>query len=233
MAKKITKRLELHRQSRLMGQDERVMTANEDSPAPKGVSTAWLSAAFKMPEPTVRYRLRGCPVLAQKARGTKMKVTLYDLRTAAGFLVAPAFSTREYMKSLKKGDLPPALQQSVWDAMLKRQKWEENAGDLWRTEKVREVLGGTFQSIKFAIQLWADTIERQVQLSEEQRNLIIELSDALQGEVFDALVKQMNENATGPQLDELREQFGEKDRIEEIMREDSDDDEDPEIEALV
>jgi hypothetical protein len=232
MAKSIEKRLDLHRQSRQQGVDHR-LAADGDLTA-KGVTTAWLSTAFKMPEPTVRYRLRGCPIKATKTRGTKMKVHLYDLRTAAGFLVAPAFSTKEYMKALKKGDLPPALQQSVWDAMLKRQKWEENAGDLWRTDQIREVLGSTFQTIKFTVQLWADTVERQVQLSEDQRRIIIEMSDALQGAIFDALVKQMNENMTGPQLAELEQRFGDSERIETIMADDADeDDEDAEIEDMV
>lgn len=192
----------------------------------------WLVQAFEMPEPTVRYRLRNCPVKDNRTRGTKMKVALYDIKVAARYLIAPAYSTKEYMKSLKRGDLPPVLQQAVWDALLKRQKWEENAGELWRTERIREVLGSTFQTLKFTLQLWTETIERQSELSDEHRGIILELVDALQGDLYEALVKNMSEQETGAQISELEEQFGETELVSAMMADDRTE-EDAEIEALV
>ena len=108
MARSNEKRLDMHRQTNQLANDPRL--AVQGDMVSKGVSAAWLATAFGMQEQKVRYRLRACPIKTQKRRGTKMSVALYDLKTAAGFLIAPAFSTREYMKALKKGDLPPVLQ---------------------------------------------------------------------------------------------------------------------------
>ena len=174
-----------------------------------GVSVAWLSQVFGMEQNAVKAKLRHCRPKTMRRRGEKMMTVLYDIKDAAPYLVTPAFSTAEYLRAVKRGDLPPALQQTIWDALLKRQKWEENAGQLWRTEKVREVLGGTFQTIKFTIQLWVETIERQTGMTAEQREIIIKQADGLQAEIYDALVRRAGENQTGPQTDEMDEHVGE------------------------
>lgn len=200
-------------------------------PLNRGVSVAWLAHVFDMDQATVKRKLGNCPVKTAKRRGTKQMTVLYDLKVASAFLVTPAFSTAEYMRAVRRGDLPPALQQTIWDALLKRQRWEENAGQLWRTDKVRTVLGSTFQTIKFTMQLWIDTLERQVEITDEQREHIVGMVDGLQSELYDALVAQMNDNATGPQLDEMGELVGESDTVvETISLVESEDDE---IEQLV
>ena len=123
---------------------------------------------------------------------------------------------------MKPSDLPTAFQQSFWDAALKRQKWEENAGQLWRTEKVREVLGSTFQTIKFTVQLWADTLERQTGLSTDQRALLTKMVDSLQEEIYKALVTQAGSQRTTSQRGELNEMVGEP--TQPVVEEDADDD---------
>lgn len=175
----------------------------------KGVTVSWLSQVFELPVPVVKAKLKFCQPKTVRRRGEKMLSTYYDIKEAAAYLVTPAFSTAEYLRAVKRGELPPALQQQIWDALLKRQKWEENAGQLWRTEKVREVLGSTFQTIKFTIQLWADTVERQTELTPEQRDMIIRMADALQAEIYESLVRQSEQGSTGPQLDEMPEHVGE------------------------
>lgn len=178
-------------------------------PTAKGVTVAWLAQVFEMTTAEVKTKLRLCPPKTVRRRGDKMLSTFYDIKEAAAYLVTPAFSTAEYLRAVKRGALPPALQQQIWDALLKRQKWEENAGQLWRTEKVREVLGGTFQTIKFTIQLWADTLERETELTADQRAAVIRMADGLQSEIYDALVRQAAESSTGSQIDEMPEHVGE------------------------
>jgi hypothetical protein len=109
----------------------------------------------------------------------------------------------EILKGLKREDLPPAINSAFWDAQLKRQKWEENAGELWRTDTIRKVIGGMFQSIKFTVQLWGDTIERQTGLTEEQREALNGMTDELQISVFSSMQENAAETMTGPQLQEL------------------------------
>ena len=170
----------------------------------RGVTVSWLAQVFGMDPKTVKAKLADCPPLHRRKAGY-----VYHLPTACQFLVKPALSPEHYIKNMKPADLPPALQQTFWDAALKKQKFEENAGQLWRTEKVREVLGSTFQTIKFTMQLWADTLERQTGLTNEQRLLLVAMVDGLQEEIYKALVAQAAEKKTGPQAAEVPEMMGE------------------------
>lgn len=204
-------------------------------PAFAGVTVAWLSSVFGMDERTVKAKLRFCPVKRSRRRGRTMVTNFYDIKEAARYLVVPAVTTQDVLRELKRGQLPPALQQSVWDALLKRQTWEERAGQLWRTEKVREVLGSSFQSIKFTTQLWAETVERSAELSQEQRDLIVSLSDQLLSDIYDAMVKKAEAPGTGPQLAEMEELVGERDSVPAVVYEveSDEDDEEYEIARLV
>lgn len=195
-------------------------------PTGSGVTVAWLSHVFDLDVRTVKTRLRHCPPKLTRQRGDTQQTTLYDLKEAARYLVTPAFSTSEYLRAVRRGDLPPALQQTIWDALLKRQKWEENAGDLWRTAKVREVLRSVFQNLKFTIQLWSATVEQQTELTRAQRDLIVVMADALQAELYDRLIKEMGAQQTASQLDEMDGLVGEKDVVKNLVaRVESEDDE--------
>lgn len=204
-------------------------------PAFSGVTVAWLGSVFGMDERTVKAKLRFCPVKRSQRRGRTMVTNYYDIKEAARYLVVPAVTTQDVLRELKHGQLPPALQQSVWDALLKRQTWEERAGQLWRTEKVREVLGSTFQSIKFTTQLWAETVERSTELTADQRELIVGLSDQLLADVYAALVERAGESSTGPQLAEMEDHVGETEPVHAAVHEveSPEDDEEYEIARLV
>lgn len=168
-----------------------------------GVTVAFLSQVFRMDQNKVKRLLVNCEPKETRRRGRTQIQVLYDLAEAAEYLVKPKADSKEIIKALRKEDLPPALNTAFWDAQLKRQKWEENAGQLWRTETIRSVIGGMFQTIKFTIQLWADTIERQTGLTEDQRALLNELTDELQAEMFASLKENAKATMTGPQLVEL------------------------------
>lgn len=174
-----------------------------------GVTVSFLAQVFRIDNNTVKRRLANCPVLHSRKRGTTQTQHLYDLATAASYLIEPNVDPAEIIKSMRREDLPNAINAAYWEAQLKRQKWEENAGELWRTERIREVLGSTFQTIKFTIQLWEDTLERQTGLTENQRAALETMTDSLQAEIYDALVKNKEIAQTGPQLAEMSEMVNE------------------------
>ncbi len=148
-----------------------------------GVSVSWLSQVFNMDPGTIKKRLKDCPPLQRRKAGF-----VYDLKVAAPYLVTPKIDIDAYIRTMKSTDLPAHLNDSYWSAMRKRQQWEQEAGDLWSTNAVVEVLGDTFMSIKFAIQLWADEIEQEYGLTAEQREKIVKLGDSLQQEIHAQLV---------------------------------------------
>jgi hypothetical protein len=157
----------------------------------EGVTVAWLAAVFGKSGEWVRLRLADCPPVSQHGRAFR-----YNIAEAAAYLVDPKIDITKYLRDLKSSDLPAHLQKEIWDARLKRQKWEALAGDLWHTQDVMAVLSGTFAIIKSSIQLWPDTVERQVGLSNEQRALLIDLGDTLQNEIHQGLVDSAKERST-------------------------------------
>jgi len=118
------------------------------------------------------------------------------------------------MKRMRAGDLPPLLQKEIWDAKLKRQKWEAQAGDLWHTEDVIAVLSEVFATIKSTVQLWPDTVERTVGLEDEQRELLVSMGDTLQDEIYRKLQEMAQEKSTRSSIANL------EDEPEEIEEED-------------
>jgi len=175
----------------------------------QGVSVSFLAQVFQLDPAKVKRLLVNCPIKHSQKRGKTQTQHLYDLATAAQYLVEPKISVEDVLKQIKREDLPPAINTAFWDAQLKRQKWEENAGQLWRTETARSVIGGMFQTVKFTIQLWGDTIERQTGLTEDQREVLNSMTDTLQQEMFDSLQENAQTHMTGPQLAELNDMLTE------------------------
>lgn len=169
----------------------------------KGVSVSFLAKAFRIAPQTARERLSRCPPISDSVNfdGPKQQFR-YDLAEAASYLITPKLTPEQFLQAVKRADLPPSFQQQFWDARLKQQRWELEAGQLWRTEKVQEVLGTAFQQMKFTMQLWVDHLERETGLTDRQRELLVQLVDGLQQDIYDALVAQAEMKATGSVLTE-------------------------------
>ena len=183
----------------------------------RGVTATWLSQVFNMSPITVKKKLKNCPSIGSTKAGF-----LYELPTAATFLVKPVFNVKEYLKTMKPEELPSKLQDRYWSALMRRIKYEEKASTLWRTEKVLFVLGEVFQTIKFSLQLWADTLDRATGLTTEQRDLLRGMVDGLQDDIYMKLRDFEKENRTPSVLgeglgvsddDELEDEEEEEDLI--------------------
>lgn len=168
----------------------------------RGVTVGWLAQAFHMDPKTVKAKLKDCPPLHRRQNGF-----VYELDKAAAYLVKPKFNIEEYLKNMSVTELPTKLQNSYWDAQIKRQKWEETARNLWRTEKVVEVFGNVFQTIKFAMQLWPDDLERTAGLTVEQREKLQGALDGLQNELHGKLVEMAGQKATKSMAAEETDMF--------------------------
>lgn len=164
-----------------------------------GVSITWLMHAFRMDRNTVKRRLAQCPPLRMERGNTP----LYDLAQAAAYLVDPKVDVAEYIKNMRAEDLPPYMQREFWDAKLKRQQFELRAGDLWRTEDVLNVLGEAFKTLKSTLQLWADSMERATGLTDDQRKFLVGQVDALQDQLYQALVALRERQATRSMISEI------------------------------
>lgn len=178
----------------------------------QGVTVNWLASVFGKSNEWVRQRLVDCPPVSQHGKSFR-----YDVKVAAEYLVDPKLDIETYLRQMKASDLPASLQKEIWDARLKRQKWEQQAGDLWHTQDVMAVLSSTFAIVKSTIQLWPDTVERQEGLTDEQRALLIHLGDTLQDEVYQGLLDAAKERNTKASIADIED---------ETVSDDEDDDDD-------
>lgn len=151
-----------------------------------GVSASWLAHVFGMDKNTIAKKLSTAGVQPAARRGS---VPIYRIPDVAPYLVKPKVDLVTYIKSLRPNDLPPILNAAYWDAMLKRQKWEENAGDLWRTADVLEVFGDLAFGIKTQVSLWVEEVDRTQGLTQAQRDTITQLSDKLLEQVYQQMIE--------------------------------------------
>lgn len=149
----------------------------------QGVTIAWLVKHFRMGRPVIERKIRGCPSVGSTSRGN----VLYDLPTVAAYLVKPKRQLEQIIAELKPSDLPEKLRDSYWAAMLKRQRWEKNAGHLWRTEKVLDVFSEVFKLLRTRLQLLPDDVDRAAGLSAEQRGIVTGVIDEIQDELHRSL----------------------------------------------
>jgi hypothetical protein len=144
-----------------------------------GVSTVWLSKAFRIPKAKVERKLISLKPIGQGTGGA----ALYDLVDAAGYLATPQTGIAEYLKTIKPEQLPEKLRESYWNSMIKKQKWEEKARHLWRTEDVLEAMGDVFKLIRTTLQILPDDIHRAMPLTPEQR---VSVTRVIEGRYLDA-----------------------------------------------
>lgn len=152
-----------------------------------GVSANWLAQIFGSDVKTIKKKL-------SRAEGVRVGTgrngtPLYNIATAAAYLVKPKIDLIAYVKGLRPNDLPPILNDSYWAAMLKRQKWQENAGDLWRTEDVIKVFGDVAMMIKTTAQLWVEDLDRLQGLTPEMRVAVTQQVDKLMEQVHEQMIE--------------------------------------------
>lgn len=184
----------------------------------RGVTAGWLAQVFRMDLGTVKARLRDCPPIDTRKNGY-----IYDLKVAAQYLVKPVFNIEEYLKTMKVEELPTRLQDQYWSAMNKRQKYEENAGDLWRTAKVQQVLGEVFMLIRNSTMLWVGELERNVEVTEEQRVKLEILTEELMRDINNSIRTNLKRK-TRAQISELDEETKKKPESPQAEPDEEDDD---------
>ncbi len=151
-----------------------------------GVTVTTLAQIFGLDHKDVNKRIVGKVAPVSKPGDKNLR---YRIRDAAPYLIDLKVNPEEYLKSLSPSKLPPALQDAFWKALLSRQKYEENRGDLWRTARVFEVVTSAFKVIRMTILMAGDTVSEQTQLSDRQREIITDLLDGLLRSLHDNLVE--------------------------------------------
>lgn len=166
-----------------------------------GVSVQQLCRIFRMTRQGVENKLRNARPIDLGAHGNPV----YDLADAASYLIEPKIDIDEYLQTIKPERLPDHLRETFWNARLKRQRYEENAGDLWRTKKVMEVVGELFLDFSNKLNLIPDLVERQTGFSPEQYRLVRSIVDSIREEMVDDAERLKRGEEVGSQLTDSEE----------------------------
>lgn len=170
-----------------------------------GVTVSWLARVWGVRIETARKLLADCP-----AMGGSGDTKYYDLKTAARYLTPPdPNEVEKYILRIGAKGLPPRLQSDFWAAQNQRLKYLEACGDLWRTEKVGDVLAEALKQIKGTAQLWVDTMERSTELSDVQRKFLSGAVDKLLEDLYRALVEMPKMRTTPSMIAEAEADSGE------------------------
>lgn len=133
--------------------------------------------------------------------GERAGYPIYKVADAAPWLIPPnEADVSEVIKNLSPKDLPAALTKEYWAAQHARLKFEEDRGDLWRTEEVVEVMGEAFKTLRMSLLLIPDQLEKMTQLTDQQRNLVLGMVDGVMHDLADSLIERFK-NEPGRSFD--------------------------------
>lgn len=162
-----------------------------------GATTHDLAAIFDVSHKTVTRKVPGRVAPTTPAGQTPVR---YAIRDAAPFLCKlDHIDPEEYLKNLTPETLPPKLQKAYWDGLNARQAYEENRGDLWRTQKVVEVLGEVAKPIKMALLMLKEELAQTTVLSAEQSTYLENRVDSMLQQVHDGLVEKFSKYMPSPE----------------------------------
>ena len=166
----------------------------------KGLPVSTISRLFRMEVDTARRKIRDL-----KPVGERNGYPLYNVAEAAEFLVQPKVDLEAYLKKLRPQDMPQGIQKQFWDAQNGRLKFMADAGHLWRTDKVQRAVADLFKVVRQRTMLFADTVDRQTGLTDEQRAIVQAMADGLLNDLHDAVIEHFKNLPVDGDRDEIFE----------------------------
>lgn len=158
-----------------------------------GVSVTTLAKLFGLDSRKVTSMISGI-----EPNGKLLNYPVYHIAHVAPRLVGP--DDEQVMRLLKEmppGKLPAKLSETYWKGRLARQSFEEKAGETWSTDEVITAITEVLKVARSSITLFTATVNREVGLSSEQKQLLESLSDSLMSDMATAL----SDNETFSKID--------------------------------
>lgn len=188
--------------SRNTSPNTKIMDAETKAMIFEGASISQLNAIFGMDNRTITAKIAGLDPV-----GTRGGAPIYSIKQAAQLLVEPILDLEQvevvaaYVRKLNPTNMPKMLTKEFWSAMRTKQLYEEDAGDLWRTDKVVEVFSDLVKSVRMPLILAKDAIANVKELTDKDQKIIDQIIDGILEELHDAVVKQFGARATTQSLD--------------------------------
>lgn len=161
----------------------------------EGVSISVLAQIFGKDKRAVSEAIKSV-----RPSGMRGGYPVYALRDVAKYLVEPVVDIEQYLAKANPKNLPAEFQKDYWTAMLNRQKYEQQKGELWPTGDVLRVFSDVFKKFTMGVRLFSDSVESRTELTEKQRQIINELADGLLNDMRTVLIEHnfdADEDSTG------------------------------------
>lgn len=150
----------------------------------EGLNLSELGRLFHMDHRVLVEKLHGV-----QPSGKRGKAETYLVHEVAPYLVKPIFDIENYIKRMNHADLPKMLTKEFWAGQRSRQEYLLKAGDLWPTSDVVKNVGELMKLVAMNVKLTSDAVERQVELTNRQREIIKGLMDALLKDLRTQVIK--------------------------------------------
>lgn len=149
----------------------------------EGANMSQLCILFKADDRVLKEKMHGInPV------GKRTGVPIYAVHEVAarmGKLTVEQVDAA--MKRLNHSDLPKLVSKEYWNGLRAKQAYELENGDLWRTTEVVHKVGEMVKTLKMELDLMSDGVEKQVELTSRQREIMLELIDGAKTSMLNAL----------------------------------------------
>lgn len=155
--------------------------ASEFTELLRGASVNQLAQLFDLDRRTVANRLKDV-----QPCGKRNSFPVYKISEVAELLVVGYMSEDKLTKAQKLKHA--GNEKDYWDSQLKRLKYLENTGDLWRTERIVEVFAVVFKQIRESVTVFIDALEHESGLPPKQIEKAKHFGDALLVEMRDKLL---------------------------------------------
>lgn len=167
----------------ILDPEEKLSLSSRNS-TENGVTVQWLAKTFRMTRHMVEKKIRHIRPISEGRHGQP----LYDIPEAAGWLVDAKIDMDTFMKTVKMEDLPEKLRDSYWSGKLKRQRYEERAGDLWHTEEMMAFFSKILSDLRDDLQMTPELVERLHGCTPEQYQTIRNAMDSVQENLYEKTV---------------------------------------------
>lgn len=153
---------------------------NTDLVIHNGAHLSELQAIFHMDYRTLQKRLAKSDV---KPSGMRNGAKIYYIHEVAAWVIPPKMDIEAYIRNMNPNELPKMLSKEFWAGQRSRQAYFKEEGDLWPTEKIQQCFSEIVQAVVMNARVVQDKVNRQVELSTRQRELVNECVDSLVNQV--------------------------------------------------
>lgn len=164
-----------------------------------GLNLTQLAKLFRMERRDVAPKLREVGT-----SGVRGGYPIYYVHEVAPHLVKPIYDIETYIMRMHHNDLPKHVSKEFWNGLLARQKYQEEEGDLWRTDSVIETMGEVFKQLRMSFLLMGDALERETGFTDFQRDRLRVMVDSALNDAANGLVHRFKQREAEAAADEAR-----------------------------